>query len=345
MVDIAKILEGKLHEDAVMGAGAAAPAGDVVSGGSSNTSDGLNAPSGSISDEDVLGKCDHSKNGFMAAGCFHIPKNVLKNYRELPSKKRKNHKNPYIKGMLMVTEADLDKKTIMAIHKLDSTDILNFVNGHYDFAGNKAAKAVEAIAYWPKDKLYFIKVQLDDGTKTFVLADFDGKNFVVKGSTKSYSPESAISMYVKDNKQAEMWVIYGFNELDESDDGKFYDLDDIMAALADVPEKYMNSQIHVGPYGRHVGDIESIDEDYPRIYLNLKKAHTSMHRGPVEGCMKAKDIIKQLADFQRKYAGKKVAVYVAEQLDPLSKQLGKKPELKMVVGVEIAKIDGIWFRI
>ena len=346
MVDIAKILEGKVDEDAVVGgAGDAAPAGDVVSGGDTSVSD-LLAPSGAISDEDVLGHCDHHKNGFMATGCFHIPKNVLKNYRELPSKKKKGHKNPYLKGMLMVTEADLDKKTIMEIHALDSTDILNFVNSHYDFPENKAAKTVEAIAYWPKDKRYFIKVMLDNGKKRFVLADFEvGKKSFIAVGQESYSTEEVMDKYVKDNKQAEMWVVYGAGEIDEADDGKFFDLDDIMTALADIPEKYFDSQIHVGPYGRHVGDIESIDEDYPRIYLNLKKAHTSMHRGPVEGCMKAKDLIEQLGKLQKKYASKKIAVYVAEQLDSLSKQLGKKPTLNMVIDVEIAKVDGIWFRI
>ena len=346
MVDIAKILEGKVDEDAVVGgAGDSAPAGDVVSGGDTSVSD-LLAPSGAISDDDVLGHCDHHKNGFMATGCFHIPKHVLKNYRELPSKKKKGHKNPYLKGMLMVTEADLDKKTIMAIHALDSTDILNFVNSHYDFPENKSAKTIEAIAYWPKDKLYFIKVILDNGNKRFVLADFEvGKKSFIANGQESYSTEEVMDKYVKDNKQAEMWVVYGAGEIDEADDGKFFDLDDIMTALADVPEKYLDSQIHVGPYGRHVGDIESIDEDYPRIYLNLKKAHTSMHRGPVEGCMKAKDLIEQLSKLQKKYAGKKVAVYVAEQIDALSKQLGKKPTLNMVINVEIAKVDGIWFRI
>ena len=50
MVDIAKILEGKVDEDAVVGgAGDAAPAGDVVSGGDTSVSD-LLAPSGAISD-------------------------------------------------------------------------------------------------------------------------------------------------------------------------------------------------------------------------------------------------------------------------------------------------------
>lgn len=342
MVDMFEIFKQHLHEDAVVGAVDAA-ASDVVSSGNAN--DGLNAPIGSISNDEVLGSCDHRTHGYMAAGCFHIPKNVLKRYRPFQVKKRKNAKNPYMKGMLMIGEAELDKKTILAIHKLDSTDVLNFINRSYDFIGSRAAKTVEAIAYWPKDKLYLIKVKLDDGAKTFVLADFDGKQFIAKDDMKPISAEEALRMYAKDSKQAEMWVVYGFNELDETDDRKFYSLDDIMAALSEVPERYMSSQVHVGPYGRHIGDIESIEHDGSQVCLNLKKAHTSMRRGLVEGCMKAKDVIAQLSSLQHRYAGKTVQVYAVQQLDPLSKQLGKKADCMMVIDVEIANVDGIWFRV
>lgn len=359
MVDIAKILEGKVDEDAVVGgAGDSAPAGDVVSGGDTSVSD-LLAPSGAISNDDVLGHCDHHKNGFMATGCFHIPKNVLKNYRELPSKKKKGHKNPYLKGMLMVTEADLDKKTIMAIHALDSTDILNFVNSHYDFPENKSAKTIEAIAYWPKDKLYFIKVVLDNGNKRFVLADFEvGKKSFIANGQESYSTEEVMDKYVKDNKQAEMWVVYGAGEIDE--DYNSYDdyeddipekkykcltLNEILKKLSKIPNKYKNSQIHVGPEGSHIGDIESIDVDYPNIYLNLKKAKT-IRRGPVDGCQKAEQTINQLRDIYEKYINKNIPIYVyaAEQPTELDKSLRKRPNIWKIIKVEIASIDGIWLR-
>ena len=135
------------------------------------------------------------------------------------------------------------------------------------------------------------------------------------------------------------------NEDGQDLNGNFYCLDDILEALKGCPSKYEYSQIHIGPYGNHIGDIESIDHEFGTVYLNVKKAHTSMRRGPVEGCMKAVDVIKKFLEIKSQNKGRKVAVYAGEQLDPLSKKLGKKPQLSMIKDVEIAKIDGIWFRI
>lgn len=135
------------------------------------------------------------------------------------------------------------------------------------------------------------------------------------------------------------------NEDQQDLNGNFYCLDDILEALKGCPSKYEYSQIHIGPYGNHIGDIESIDYEFGTVYLNVKKAHTSMRRGPVEGCMKAVDVIKKFLEIKSQSKGRKVAVYAGEQLDPLSKKLGKKPQLSMIKDVEIAKIDGIWFRI
>lgn len=91
MLDIKKIFE-----DAVVG-GDSAGAADVQS-----------TSSGAIGATDILGKCDHSDDGYMKDGCFHIPKNVLKTQKReiFAGKKKKNHKNAYIKGMNIIQEAD-----------------------------------------------------------------------------------------------------------------------------------------------------------------------------------------------------------------------------------------------
>ena len=44
--------------------------------------------------QDVLGKCDHEKDGFFGPGCFHLPYNIFSvPYYRLPKKKRKRRKD------------------------------------------------------------------------------------------------------------------------------------------------------------------------------------------------------------------------------------------------------------
>ena len=74
-----------VKEDAVVGAeSASASSGDIQS-------------SNGISTNDILGKCDHGKNGFMSKDCFHVPAKVktpLKRWEVANSgSKRKNNKN------------------------------------------------------------------------------------------------------------------------------------------------------------------------------------------------------------------------------------------------------------
>lgn len=75
----------KIYEDAVVAADAAPAAGDVQ-------------PGGAISNTDILGTCDHNKEcGYMKDGCFHLPGSVK--HEILAGKKKKKHKNNYLKGM------------------------------------------------------------------------------------------------------------------------------------------------------------------------------------------------------------------------------------------------------
>ena len=77
----------KIYEDAVV-----APSAD---GGAAAAEVQSN---GEISNADILGKCDHSKEcGYMKDGCFHLPGSFK--HEILAGKKKKKHKNNYLKGM------------------------------------------------------------------------------------------------------------------------------------------------------------------------------------------------------------------------------------------------------
>lgn len=101
-----------VKEDAVVGAeGAPAGSGDIQS-------------SNGISTNDILGKCDHGKNGFMSKDCFHVPAKVktpLKRWEVANggSKRKNNKKTAYEKSIKVITdlfEADtkmFDKQKVM----------------------------------------------------------------------------------------------------------------------------------------------------------------------------------------------------------------------------------------
>ena len=112
MIDLKKV-----YEDAVMAAGdVGAAAGDIAPASSASAGDADIVPSkcSMTTTDDVLGKhCDHHKDGYLGPECFHVPARAK---HEIPSKKRKGQKNPYTKGMKVLTDAELD---------IDSKDIEN----------------------------------------------------------------------------------------------------------------------------------------------------------------------------------------------------------------------------
>lgn len=101
-----------VKEDAIVGAEGVAPSsGDIQS-------------SSGISTNDVLGKCDHGKNGFMSKDCFHVPvkvKTPLKRFEIANggSKRKNNKKTAYEKSIKVIKdlfETDMkmfDKQKIM----------------------------------------------------------------------------------------------------------------------------------------------------------------------------------------------------------------------------------------
>lgn len=101
-INLLEMYKKALEEDAMVAA--SAPAGEVV-GGSTAVGDIVDNSDGITADE-VLGNCDHHKDGYLGPKCFHVPKRCgkLQGRIELPSKKKKDHKNPYIKNAKMIKQ-------------------------------------------------------------------------------------------------------------------------------------------------------------------------------------------------------------------------------------------------
>ena len=197
MVSLNKIYEDELVKEegaaggagggaggaAAGGSGAAAPAGDgggeVVT--ASPTGDGdITAPNSGTSADDVLGKCDHHHDGYLGTKCFHVPSRCGKMYRRIPSdgslRNKKRKKTPYEVGMNIITDAELSRDLIMAMHKVTELQIREYIMNEFGADGNPLTDAiyVEAVAYHPPSELFFIKV-IDAGTNKswYCVADFD----------------------------------------------------------------------------------------------------------------------------------------------------------------------------
>lgn len=81
-----------------------APMGDVSAPSTDATPPtDVQTPNGSLSTNDVLGKCDHKHDGFFGPGCFHRPMPIFSYpLSRIPKKKKKNK---YIK-VLDLTESE-----------------------------------------------------------------------------------------------------------------------------------------------------------------------------------------------------------------------------------------------
>lgn len=79
-VNLIEMYKKALDEDAMVAA--AAGAGEVVSGSAS--SDGIvSTPTDSgITNDEVLGNCDHHKDGYLGPKCFHVPSRTNKKLKK-----------------------------------------------------------------------------------------------------------------------------------------------------------------------------------------------------------------------------------------------------------------------
>lgn len=188
-------------------------------------SDGVVAPHGTT-DADVLGKCDHDNcGGFLKKGCFHIPKPVFKKplsrlAPEIPGGKKRKKKT--WQNVQLVTDAELDRRTLLGLHNVGERTIAQFVKRTMQLADDNEV-FVEAIVYWPVDHSFFLKFTIDGKASSFFIHfDFNPrtKRFKLK-SDKLLSSAQAKAEFKKildmpgnspDNKASanmKLWVVWG----------------------------------------------------------------------------------------------------------------------------------------
>ena len=184
MIDLKKV-----YEDAVMAAGDAGVAvGDIAPASSASAGDADIVPSkGSMTTtDDVLGKhCDHHKDGYLGPECFHVPARAR---HEIPSKKRKGWKNPYTKGMKVITDAD----------KVDEAHSV------HSYKGNAKATYDKVLATLGTEKPYVDKLYFSE--------EFGfGWKISKKGYLKAYRP-----VKVTLNKTFSHYSIYEYRLEDDN---------------------------------------------------------------------------------------------------------------------------------
>lgn len=199
----------KVYEDAVMAVGAGTgAAGEIApsSAASGGSADGIVAGKGSmVTTDDVLGKDhDHHKDGYLGPGCFHVPARAK---HEIPSKKRKGWKNPYAKGMTMITDAEADEVALkmLALHKLKEQDIRKFVMSSYDEISDDCY--MQAISWIPDINEFVLKLN-SDGKWKFVMLDVKNGKPAVGSDPNTYSSSNMPDKF-KRIVGKRMWLVWG----------------------------------------------------------------------------------------------------------------------------------------
>ena len=212
----------KMYEDAVMAAGSApVSGGEIAAPSQAGDADIVKA---GMTTDDVLGKdCDHHKNGYLGPGCFHVPSKACKMFKReiLAGKKKKKQKNDYAEGMTVIGEADLDRQTMLAIHKIPERKILAFIKDSYDEVSG--AVSVQSIAYNPVSKTYFIKFDdANDSKFKYVSAEFDGKQFLTADDMNVYDSAGMKAQFKKimkltgnaESTNWQLWTVWGDSNAD-----------------------------------------------------------------------------------------------------------------------------------
>lgn len=167
---IYKSVKSDLNEDALM---------DCDGGGDAGGGDGMVADAPGDTAAEILGNHDHKKDGYLGPGCFHIPSNILKK-KEIPGKKSKKTKNPYLSRMTMVSETELTAEILNEIGQMNESDLMKFVNSSYEFfsvdgMGNHQVVKVDSIAYSDTDNVFWIKCIFETNEVMFAAASFNSK--------------------------------------------------------------------------------------------------------------------------------------------------------------------------
>lgn len=204
----------KIFEDAAAAAGGEAGA---------DSSGGIVAPSG-VSADDVLGHCDHKKDGYLGgdpAGCFHIPskcKVPFKRYEICNGGGKKKKKTFYDKGMQIIVDSQLTRDMILSLGKVPEETIAAFIQRSH----KEVEKVnVDAIMYHPVSTKFFAKVRCA-GRTYFSMFDFDeAKKKFINTDGHRYTPSEAKKKFeeildMKGNTpnnvgsdDMKLWVIWG----------------------------------------------------------------------------------------------------------------------------------------
>lgn len=185
----------KVYEDAVAAAGAAPAGGGGI----------VAAPGEGVGATDVLGNHSHDGGaGYMHDGCFHLPKGSGKvQSREIfAGKKKKNQKNDYIKGMKIISEAGVDKASMIQLEKYTEADLAELINKEYDIKDVYP----KAIVYCSSTETFFLKFITDNNTK---FIEF----YLRHGKYTKISPKAMDSQEVKAKLSKfdtpKHWIVWG----------------------------------------------------------------------------------------------------------------------------------------
>lgn len=171
MLDL-KSMYNKIEEDAMVGADGVSTVGDVLPSDSAGTLNQGFKPGKGLGTSDILGKnCNHKKDGYMGKKCNHLPKPMK---LSTDGSIRKKKKTPYEKNMKILSDAELNRKTVFQIGRKDELEIKEFISSKFN--NITADIKVKAIVYFPVNKTLFIKFK-NNGKTCFINADFDGKDF------------------------------------------------------------------------------------------------------------------------------------------------------------------------
>ena len=176
-----------------------------------SASDMVSGPKGTTAG-DILGKCSHgSKGGFMSKDCNHIPKPLS---LEPMKRTRKNKKQK----VYLITDAELDRKTILSLHEVPEKTIAAFIQkAHME----KREIKVNAIVYYPVSKKFFAKVKCA-GRVFFSVFDFDeAKKKFISTDEHRYTANEAKAKFDeilnmpgnspanKGSEDMNLWIVWG----------------------------------------------------------------------------------------------------------------------------------------
>lgn len=179
MIKLEDVFEDMVAAPSVGDAAGSVNANAEIAAPLHNNDDGDIVDGSGTTDADVLGKdCDHEKHGFLGPGCFHMPLFVTAKGRKANNKKKKKKsKNPYEKGMAIIsdTDNDMQKDIFSKVQKLEADDIKKLLKTSFQ-TNIEDDNQLVCIVYCPIDKNLILKFIDEKGKNAYVYLEVrDGK--------------------------------------------------------------------------------------------------------------------------------------------------------------------------